>query len=503
MFDGFFQPDLRGRSPRQVEADPLADINRTLLAHWPMLETGGPMAREISPRRAHAIPGATPSRTASRIGMLGSFNGSSHHLIAGSTLGHYPTYACFAFIRPNFSSSLTGTRTLLIRYASGSLYGMRLNWEGGIYGWYSDNVSGTGGGYNSTATSFSAGEVHHIGFSYDAAAASAQFWWDGKPVTTSLTFAGWANANLSGAAFYIGSNAGANWWDGAIGRVRVFGRVPTAAEVLALYRQPLLGTFAPEDRIFVAFHRPAAVATVSLTGIALTGSAGTTTAAISMAPTGSAATVSAGTASSAIGMAASGSAGTVSAGTTSAAIGMTASGSAGTSASGTLTGGIGMAASGTEVTASAGTTASAIGTTISGSALTVSAGSLAYTIGFILTGEASSASGGTLATSGGDTTQDRSLTGISMTAMPGNVRVTGGTRWRPQSAQPVVPPSMVGNTLPPPPRLVGNPAVDTQAQQQWLQTVYDKFIKELNALGRLVDHENRIARLETPDDAET
>ena len=59
---------------------------------------------------------------------------------------------------------------------------------------------------------------------------------------------------------------------------------------------------------------------------------------------------------------------------------------------------------------------------------------------------------------------------------------------------------MVGNTLQPPPRLVGDPAADNRAIQQWLQTLYDHVIKRDNVLGRIADHENRIASLEASND---
>ena len=191
---------------------------------------------------------------------------------------------------------------------------------------------------------------------------------------------------------------------------------------------------------------------------------------------------------------------TSSSGTIASAIEYVASGSAATASSGSVAPALGLSAAGSAATASAGTPVSAIGVAVTGSAMTVSAGSLAYSIGFTLTGVSSATAGGTLAPSGGDTETERALTGISMSALPGNVRVTGGTRWRPSEAQAVTPPSMVGNTLQPPPRLVGDPASDNRAIQQWLQTLYDHVIKRDNVLGRIADHETRIAAIEATDD---
>ena len=214
----------------------------------------------------------------------------------------------------------------------------------------------------------------------------------------------------------------------------------------------------PEERLFAAVGGSASVVSVSLTGVAMTASAGE---------------VGAGLAVDAVGAAA-------------------------TATGGTVGPGIGVAASGSAATASAGTPTSAIAMSASGVSMTVSAGSLTYSLAFTLTGVASTSASGTLAADKGSV--GRTLTGISMTALPGNVRVTGGTRWRPGAAQAVVPPSMVGNTLQPPPRLVGDPAADNRAIQQWLQTLYDHVIKRDNVLGRIADHENRIASLEASND---
>jgi hypothetical protein len=197
--------------------------------------------------------------------------------------------------------------------------------------------------------------------------------------------------------------------------------------------------------------------TVTLTGIALTASSGSVTEGIAVAASGSAATSAAGSAAAALGETVAGSAATVAAGTAGSGITAGATGVSGTAAAGSVAGALGALALGVALAASAGTATSGIGMAVTGAtAMTVSAGSVAYTIGFILTGAASTATGGTLGTEGGDTTAARSLTGISMTALPGNVRVTGGVRWTPQVPRAATIATADGNTLPPPPRLTGN-----------------------------------------------
>ncbi len=275
----------------------------------------------------------------------------------------------------------------------------------------------------------------------------------------------------------------------------VWDRALTAAEARRLARDRFAGVTLPVERLFFAL-RGASGTAVSLTGISLTSSAGTLTPGLSSAASGSAATASAGTLSSALAASVAGSAGSASSGSVASTVGVAPSGSAATSAAGTLTTALAATLAGEAGTGALGTLVSGIGMSVTGSALTVSAGSLAYTIGFTLTGVSSATAGGTLSTGGGDTTAERTLTGISMSALPGNVRVTGGTRWVPQQARAVAIATTAGNTMPPPPRLTGDIQTDIRAQQQYLQTFYDQFVKVNNVLGRINDHETRIASLE-------
>lgn len=203
-----------------------------------------------------------------------------------------------------------------------------------------------------------------------------------------------------------------------------------------------------------------------------------------------------GGASTGVSVSLAGSSVTASAGTVAPGLSIPASGSAATSAAGTLTSALAASLSGSAGTGALGTVAPGIGMTLTGAALTVSSGTLAYSIGFTLTGVSSATAGGTISSSGGDTETERALTGISMSALPGNVRVTGGTRWVPQEARVATVATSAGNTMPPPPRLTGDAQTDIRAQQQYLQTFYDQFVKINNVLGRINDHETRIAALE-------
>jgi hypothetical protein len=259
---------------------------------------------------------------------------------------------------------------------------------------------------------------------------------------------------------------------------------------------------------------------LALSGQALSSQAGTVVAAMSFAIAGAAVTSAIGSvallrAAALSGAAASGSAGSVVAGVSVAASGASVSGSAGSLAYGTtLTlSGIGSASGAGSVAIGGGPVDAAVtgeGMTISlgmvgvevsvpasGASATSAAGSVLYATRIRLTGVGSGAALGAITGSGFDTVA--ALTGIHMTLEPGNVRVSGGTRFTASQGQAVAVPSLVGNTMPPPPRLTGNVEADIRAQQQYLQTFYDQFVKVNNVLGRINDHETRIAALEADD----
>jgi hypothetical protein len=178
--------------------------------------------------------------------------------------------------------------------------------------------------------------------------------------------------------------------------------------------------------------------------------------------------------------------------------GIGATSSAGTLAPDTPTG---AALTGMEIVSSLGVVNISITRSIGGEALTSAQSSIGYSASLHLAGVSAGAALGVLGAGGGDTVA--SLTGIPMVALPGNVRVTGGTRWVPQAPRPVTLPTAVGNTLPPPPRLTGNVEVDMRSHNQWLATLYDQMVKVNNIFGRVADHEARIAALEADNDNET
>ena len=226
----------------RIRLDGADPINKDRLAFWPMTGPGG-IVRDLMPTRTALIPGSLPDYAASRMGQVASFNGSSARLIGANALPSRADSGVFAWIRPNFSSASTTNRCIVMRSnAGGTTFGLRLLWVSG-FGWYSDNVSGgVGGAYNSSATSFSAGEWHFLGFTYSAAS-GGQFWWDGMPVTTAMPFGGWASANLAGLSFYVGgNNGGTELFNGQIGPLSAFNRVPRRSEIWRMYQNPWAGT---------------------------------------------------------------------------------------------------------------------------------------------------------------------------------------------------------------------------------------------------------------------
>ena len=452
MFDGL---DLgpRVRHPQRLILDERDPINRGLVAWWPLAEPHAAFAEDIGPRGYRLTSVTWPTRIVGARGRATSFAGGSGQYLQNSSLvwpgGQHAAISCWINVAGSTNGSpydFGGNRAL----ASGNaFYGHLPYGDNNAYFYY----GGSGSGEISTSLAAFLNQWIHVAWA--ASPTRKAIWINGRLVNESGTVSA---AVASGTNAYLGySGASSMFHYGAVRMFRLRARAWTDAEVARLYRDDWAGATAPEDRLFIAFSRASAVS-VSLTGVAMTASAGSLVAAIGMDAGGEAVTGSAGSVGAAIGVAASGSA----------------------------------------ATASAGTPTSAIAMSASGVSMTVSAGSLTYSLAFTLTGVASTSASGTLAADKGSV--GRTLTGISMTALPGNVRVTGGTRWRPSEAQAVTPPSMVGNTLQPPPRLVGDPAADNRAIQQWLQTLYDHVIKRDNVLGRIADHENRIASLEASND---
>lgn len=132
---------------------------------------------------------------------------------------------------------------------------------------------------------------------------------------------------------------------------------------------------------------------------------------------------------------------------------------------------------------------------LTGAAITVAAGSVSYSGTVTLSGGMIGTTAGMLAAEGGDVVS--ALRGELITVLPGNVKVTGGTRWY----APVAPRTetlaiTAGNTLPPPPRATGNVQADLIALQQWAATFYDQFVKAHNVFGQLTSIKARLTKLE-------
>lgn len=452
MPDGAITPDrLIGSGSGRRVLDLLDDINRGIEAFWPLNESGGTVARDIGPKRYNGTLTNFSSTSTSgwgvtRLGRTLQFDGTNDRI----PISNIPTPSAItisAWVIANASTQ----GFIINKTFDGSTVPFSLSvnpssFAAGFAGYWNNGWRSSG-----VATDIRGdGKWHHVAGSYDGA--TLRFYVDGK-LDSSASYA--TTLPSSTATTYIGTYFGDGiYFGGSMSALRLHRRVLSIAELRRLCRDPWAGTHTDVERLFFlarSFGGP--VASVSLTGIALPSYAGTVRPGIEMAATGSAATASAGTPTAAL---------------TSAV-----TGSASTSAAGTTTPGIGVS--------------------LTGTALTMSAGSLAYSIAFTLTGQASAAASGTIGT---NLPTVRTLTGIQLTAVPGNVRVTGGTRWRPQEAQAVTPPSTINNTLPPPPRATGNAQADLIALQQWTSTFYDQFVKANNVFGQIARINLRLDILE-------
>lgn len=444
--------------PAALTLDLADPINRGLIAFWPLSHLAGNVARDLTPRRRNGtLVGFAADRFAASLpGKVLKFNGTSNYINAnGRWLAGLSQGAVCVRARINSGNGYlyyedgSGFNNFALRCPAPGTSALEFN-------------IGSNATRNSTARAWASDAWYDVAITW---ASDVRVYINGvldNTIAVSVSTSSSAGDNDQIGRYSYGGGIGGGYTPASISSIRLFRRAPTAAEIARLSRNPWAGIRAPRTAFWWVGGTSAGTL-VTLTGSVASTAAGTVAPGISMAATGSATTGS----------------------------------------SGTPTATIGTSPTGAATTASAGTATSGIGMSVAGSAVTVSSGSLAYTIGFVLTGTASSAAGGSVSSSGADVLTSRSLTGIRMTALPGNVRVTGGTRWSPSQPQTVTPPSMVGNTLQPPPRLTGDANQDMRMQHQWLQTLYDQQVKVLNILGRVLDHESRIASLEASNDNQT
>lgn len=494
MFDGLALPTLRSTRPARQELDQLDGVNRTLVGYWPCDEAGGKIIRDVSPRRAHAVIDNTANMTSTitKHGRARYMNGSGAVSATLPSLPPLSKLSLFFWVKTTSTSN-----PLIIRaYENGGTYagwaviiGYNNAADPGRLAFYSSNNPG-GGWIGSTSNTYNDGALHSCAVIFDGT--NVRFYRDGVPdgVTASSapgTYTG-SRAILEGNTQFAARN------------IALFSSALTDADVRKFHRNPNAGLIDPADRLFFAFKAGTGAVSVTLTGIGSTFSAGTLLPTRSLPITGAAATASAGTVAPARTLPLSGQALSSAAGTVATSRVLSITGQAITSGIGTVSVGsnVSVSLTGIVMTAAAGTTTAGHTVAITGAAMTLSAGSVAYSAAFSLVGIATTGSTGTVSAPTGD--QTFGLTGLSMTVSPGNVRVTGGTKWVPQAARAVAIATAAGNTLPPPPRLTGDAKTDIQAQGQWLATLYDQLVKVNNVFGRINDHETRIAVLEASND---
>lgn len=194
----------------------------------------------------------SPTGTVERTGVpdLGqalSLTGSGY--VSGATT--IPTlsvpYSVMAWFRPNFSDTTSNRHMLVCRGTSGAStrFGNNIQYLGDINQWRCDSTpgGGLGGGdchFSDSLTPFSAGEVHHVGFSIDATGAG-QGYWDGLPKTTTNGMLSFAPDPAYGDPFFVGTinaiSGDERYFNGAVWDVRVYNRALTDVEWLAVFNQ--------------------------------------------------------------------------------------------------------------------------------------------------------------------------------------------------------------------------------------------------------------------------
>ena len=97
-----------------------------------------------------------------------------------------------------------------------------------------------------------------------------------------------------------------------------------------------------------------------------------------------------------------------------------------------------------------------------------------------------------LGITGGVTIHDTVTVTTTVTVTNTVTVTTGGT-----AVVVAVPSASTNNTIPPPPRLVGDPQADNHSMQRWLNALYDGIVKTTNVIGTLANLSARVTNVES------
>jgi len=250
VFDGLLLPSLRTTAAARRELDGLDPINQGRV-FWPMNGGNPGVAQEISPRRINATPtGTSPTIASTTMGpafslaMTGTNTLSAPNTYRGSTHFTYSIWLRLPSAPGAMSPSGVMGRFLEATIGDRSF----LRWEGPSLGWYYDDI-GSGSSFflvqtGASYVSWGANEWHMLTLSIWPG--GAQFYWDGKPMTTS---GGGTPGVRPGSPFNIGRAftghmLAASYWPAVL-------RPNTVAR---LYSDPWAGTIDPAARLFHAMR---------------------------------------------------------------------------------------------------------------------------------------------------------------------------------------------------------------------------------------------------------
>jgi hypothetical protein len=229
--------------PQNLAAVVTAPTNG-LVGWWKFDEGTGLTTADSSGNGATGTLTNNPTWVPGQIGTALQFNASNSYVVANNTLPSLTSFTSCAWIKPNFTPTTQGAATVMVRQQEPPSQGdgpriARIIWLNGS--WISDSQNAFAYSASGSVTPFTQNTWHNICFtdSDSNGVSTGQFYWDGSPVTTTLTAgsASIAPNTTSNLPFYIGSAPGGQYvWNGAIDDVRVYNRTLSSTEVSEIYQ---------------------------------------------------------------------------------------------------------------------------------------------------------------------------------------------------------------------------------------------------------------------------
>ena len=198
------------------------------ISHWKFDESSGTSAADFADGNTLTLTGGASFATGGQLGNALSLKGTTGYAIDTSTTGinSTATLTISAWLKPNLQ---TGYRTVISKGSSSPARGYAVNLlEGNL------NFVKVGAADVPSGVSIPTGAFYHIAVTWNESAEVAQFYVDGI-LSQTVSSAGAITPPLDADPLVVGKFLGsASFFDGLIDDLRLYGRVLTQSEIVAL-----------------------------------------------------------------------------------------------------------------------------------------------------------------------------------------------------------------------------------------------------------------------------